>query len=140
MVFRCQCRRCDPAAKRSTRGPVKGAADGSDPAILRQSAATESGILSEPGWAQSTKRKISLLQFAEELGNVSRACKIVGYHRDPFYGGRLKGVDKAYVQVVVDVLFSPAFARVCTAKMPVTAAGLLHGRVLTFYEALPTAA
>jgi hypothetical protein len=28
------------------------------------------------------------------------------------------------VQVVVDVLFSPAFARVCTAKMPVTAAGL----------------
>jgi transposase InsO family protein len=35
--------------------------------------------------AQSTKRKLSLLQLAEELGNVSKACKIMGYHRDTFY-------------------------------------------------------
>ncbi|MCC5809173.1 MAG: hypothetical protein JJU06_02270 [Ectothiorhodospiraceae bacterium] len=28
--------------------------------------------------SQSTKRKLSLLQLAEELGNVSRACKIMG--------------------------------------------------------------
>lgn len=35
--------------------------------------------------SQSTKRKLSLLQLAEELGNVSRACKIMGYHRDTFY-------------------------------------------------------
>jgi transposase InsO family protein len=34
---------------------------------------------------QSTRRKLSLLQLAEELGNVSRACKIMGYHRDTFY-------------------------------------------------------
>lgn len=34
---------------------------------------------------QSTKRKLSLLQLAEELGNVSKACKIMGYHRDTFY-------------------------------------------------------
>jgi molybdenum-dependent DNA-binding transcriptional regulator ModE len=33
----------------------------------------------------STKRKLSLLQLAEELGNVSKACKIMGYHRDSFY-------------------------------------------------------
>jgi hypothetical protein len=26
-----------------------------------------------------------LLQLAEELGNVSKACKIMGYHRDTFY-------------------------------------------------------
>src|SRR5690606_40129503 len=32
-----------------------------------------------------TKRKLSLLQLAEELGNVSKACKIMGYHRDTFY-------------------------------------------------------
>lgn len=35
--------------------------------------------------AQSTKRKLSLLQLAEELGNVSKACKLMGYHRDTFY-------------------------------------------------------
>ena len=37
---------------------------------------------------QSTQRKLSLLQLAEELGNVSKACKIMGYHRDTFYGVR----------------------------------------------------
>ena len=35
--------------------------------------------------SQNTKRKLSLLQLAEELGNVSKACKIMGYHRDTFY-------------------------------------------------------
>lgn len=35
--------------------------------------------------SQSTKRKLSLLQLAEELGNVSKACEIMGYHRDTFY-------------------------------------------------------
>ena len=33
---------------------------------------------------ESTKRKLSLLQLAEELGNVSKACQIMGYHRDTF--------------------------------------------------------
>jgi len=35
--------------------------------------------------SQGTRRKLSLLQLAEELGNVSKACKIMGYHRDTFY-------------------------------------------------------
>jgi hypothetical protein len=34
--------------------------------------------------SESTKRKLSLLQLAEELGNVSRACKVVGHHREAF--------------------------------------------------------
>jgi hypothetical protein len=34
---------------------------------------------------QTTRRKLSLLQHAEELGNVSKACRIMGYHRDTFY-------------------------------------------------------
>ncbi len=34
---------------------------------------------------ESTKRKLSLLQLGEELGNVSKACKIMGYHRDTVY-------------------------------------------------------
>jgi hypothetical protein len=35
--------------------------------------------------SQSSRRKLSLLQLAEELGNVSKACKLMGYHRDTFY-------------------------------------------------------
>ena len=31
------------------------------------------------------RRKLSLLQLAQELGNVSKACKIVGYSRHQFY-------------------------------------------------------
>jgi len=31
------------------------------------------------------KNKLGLLNLAEELGNVSRACKIMGYSRDSFY-------------------------------------------------------
>lgn len=34
---------------------------------------------------QSIRRKLSLLKLAEELGNVSKACQIMGYHRDTFY-------------------------------------------------------
>lgn len=33
----------------------------------------------------SIKRKLSLLQLAEELGNVAKAARIMGYHRDSFY-------------------------------------------------------
>jgi len=34
---------------------------------------------------RSSRRKLSLLKLAEKLGNVSRACKIMGYHCDTFY-------------------------------------------------------
>lgn len=33
---------------------------------------------------ESIKRKMSLLALAEELDNVSKACKLMGYHRDTF--------------------------------------------------------
>ena len=31
------------------------------------------------------KNKVGLLQLAEMLGNVSQACKVMGYSRDSFY-------------------------------------------------------
>jgi len=31
------------------------------------------------------KAKLGLLQLAQQLGNVSQACKIMGYSRDSFY-------------------------------------------------------
>ena len=57
-------------------------------------------------------------------------------NQDTFYWGTLKGVGKVYVQVVVDVFCSFAFAKLYNSKMPITAAELLYDRVLPFYEAL----
>lgn len=38
---------------------------------------------------QSTQKiishKVGLLNLAEELGNISKACKVMGYSRDTFY-------------------------------------------------------
>ena len=31
------------------------------------------------------KNKLGLLKLSQQLGNVSRACKIMGYSRDRFY-------------------------------------------------------
>ena len=52
------------------------------------------------------RRKLSLLQLAQKLGNVAKACRIVGYSRQHFYrirrnfqvhgaDGLLDGVKKA---------------------------------------------
>ena len=38
-----------------------------------------------PAITESTKRKLLLFQLAEEFGNVSKACEIIGYRRDTFY-------------------------------------------------------
>jgi ACT domain-containing protein len=31
------------------------------------------------------KVKVGLLELAKQLGNISQACKVVGYSRDSFY-------------------------------------------------------
>ena len=31
------------------------------------------------------KNKLGLLELSKQLGNISRACKIMGYSRDNFY-------------------------------------------------------
>jgi len=31
------------------------------------------------------KTKVGILELAKQLGNVSQACKIMGYSRDSFY-------------------------------------------------------
>jgi transposase InsO family protein len=57
-------------------------------------------------------------------------------NQDTFFWGTLKGVGKVYVQVVVDVFCSLAFAKVYNSKMPITAVDLLYDRILPFYESL----
>ena len=90
----------------------------------------------------------TLVLSEEQLGLLERhsvefRCRHVEASRpgellnqDTFFWGTLKGVGKVYVQVVVDVFCSLAFAKVYTSKMPVTACDLLYERVLPFYEAL----
>lgn len=54
--------------------------------------------------------------------------------QDTFYVGYLKGVGRIYQQTVIDTYSSVAFAKVYTAKIPVTAADVLNDRVLPFFE------
>lgn len=50
------------------------------------------------------KNKLGLLELSQQLGNVSRACKIMGYSRDSFY--RFKGYSMwAYLKVVACLLY-----------------------------------
>jgi hypothetical protein len=51
--------------------------------------------------SQSIRRKLSLLKLAEELGNVSKACSIMGYHRDSFYEIR-RAFQKGGVSALVE--------------------------------------
>jgi len=34
---------------------------------------------------KATRRKLSLLELAQEMSNVSKACRIMGYSRQQFY-------------------------------------------------------
>ena len=39
------------------------------------------------------RRKLSLLELAKELNNVSKACKLIGYSRQQFVSIHQDGVD-----------------------------------------------
>ena len=47
------------------------------------------------------KHKISLLNLAAELGNVSRACKVMGFSRDTFYRYQA-AVETGGVEALID--------------------------------------
>jgi len=71
-------------------------------------------------------------EFRSRHVEASRPGELL--NQDTFYWGTLKGVGKVYVQVVIDVACSFAFAKVYTSKMPITACDVLHDRVLPFYD------
>lgn len=49
--------------------------------------------------------------------------------------GVIKGVERIYLQAVIDTYGSYAFDKLYTSKLPETAADVLYDRVLPFYEA-----
>lgn len=54
--------------------------------------------------------------------------------QDTMYVGHIKGVGRIYQQTVMDTYSSVGFAKLYTAKVPVTAADILNDRVLPFFE------
>ncbi len=54
--------------------------------------------------------------------------------QDTFYVGYLKGVGRIYQQTVIDTYSAVAFAKLYTAKVPLTAADTLNDRVVPFFE------
>ena len=54
--------------------------------------------------------------------------------QDTFYVGYLKGVGRIYQQTVIDTYSSVGFAKLYTAKVPVTAADTLNDRALPFFD------
>jgi transposase InsO family protein len=109
------------------------------------------------------RRKLSLLELASELSNVSGACKVMGYSRqqtrllerfspefrerhieaphtgslvavDTFFVGTLKGVGKLYLQTAIDCHSRYAWARLYSSKLPVTAVHLMNNDVILTFE------
>ncbi len=72
-----------PLAARAQQGRCR--LLGSSPACRRVPPTTEQKII----------RAVGLLKLAKQLGNVSQACKMMGYSRDSFYenfsGGEIFG-------------------------------------------------
>jgi hypothetical protein len=79
---------------------------------------------------------VGVLELAKQLGNVSQACKVMGYcgAQDTFSVGTLKGVGRIYQQTFIDTYAKVGFAKLYREKTPVTAADLLNDRVLPFFE------
>jgi transposase InsO family protein len=54
--------------------------------------------------------------------------------QDTLYVGYIKGVGRIYQQTVIDTYSSVGFAKLYSAKVPITAADCLNDRVLPFFE------
>jgi hypothetical protein len=65
-------RSCSPEAARGAVGVAKRPAS----AALEDTMTTEQKII---------RAKVGLLELAKQLGNVSQACKMMGYSRDSFH-------------------------------------------------------
>lgn len=70
----------------------------------------------------------------EACGEIETAHPGYLGSQDTFYVGTFKGVGRVYQQTFVDTYSKVAFAKLYTTKTPITAADILNGRVLPFFE------
>jgi transposase InsO family protein len=99
--------------------------------VLEEKAAKE-GIV----YTEEQLRAIEVLKKEKETSADEIETEHPGYllAQDTFYVGYLKGVGRIYQQTALDTYSSVAFAKLYTAKVPVTAADTLNDRVLPFFE------
>jgi hypothetical protein len=106
-----------------------GSAPRSRPLRLEQHAQKQTFVVSEEQLELLERHSVD---FRCRHIEASRAGEML--NQNAFYWGTPKGADKVYVQVVIDVFCSFAFAKVYTSKIPVTACDLLYERVMPFYD------
>ncbi len=70
----------------------------------------------------------------EAHGEFESECPGYCGAQDTFYVGTLKGVGRIYQQTFIDTYSKVGFAKLYDRKTPLTAADLLHDRVLPFFE------
>jgi len=99
--------------------------------ILEEKAAKEGIVYTEAQLEALEASKRSRESNPDEIETAHPGYLI---SQDTFYVGYLKGVGRIYQQTVVDTYSSVAFAKVYTAKIPVTAADILNDKVLPFFE------
>lgn len=98
---------------------------------LEEKAAREGVVYTE---AQLVALEIAKRERESHPDEIETAHPGYLISQDTFYVGYLKGVGRIYQQTVIDTYSSVAFAKVYTAKVPVTAADILNDRVLPFFE------
>lgn len=98
---------------------------------LEEKAAKEGIVYTEAQLAALESAKIKRESDPDEI-ETEHPGYLLG--QDTFYVGYLKGVGRIYQQTAIDTYSSVGFAKLYTAKVPVTAADLLNDRVLPFFE------
>jgi len=92
----------------------------------------------EQGLELSPEQIQALLEHVNKVSVEHVFSKYPGYLlcQDTFEVGHLKGVGKIYMQAVIDTYGSFGFAKLYTAKLPITCSDILVSRVLPFYRDL----
>ena len=100
-------------------------------ALLEERAAKEGIVYTEAQLSALEAAKRQRETDPEEI-ETEHSGYLLG--QDTFYVGYLKGVGRIYQQTVIDTYSSVGFAKLYTAKVPVTAADILNDQVLPFFE------
>jgi transposase InsO family protein len=100
-------------------------------ARLEEKAAAEGIVFTE---AQIAALEAARSKRADSIEEVETHHPGYLLGQDTYYVGYIKGVGRIYQQTVIDTYSAVAFAKLYSAKVPVTAADCLNDRALPFFE------
>jgi transposase InsO family protein len=93
--------------------------------------------IAQEGLVLTEAQQAALERVQEEKeahGEFESECPGYCGAQDTFYVGTLKGVGRISQQTFIDTYAKVGFAKLYTEKTPITAADLLHDRVVPFFE------